>query len=91
MAGRRKKLDQSNDFWCINCGNKGIPIIRPRSSRREPGHMKALYCCHCRMVINHVETRDEEEKLQFQQDFSEGKYKEKAEESIRYAKEHKTH
>ena len=53
--------------------------------------MKALYCCHCRMVINHVETRDEEEKLQFQQDFSEGKYKEKAEESIRYAKEHKTH
>jgi predicted RNA-binding Zn-ribbon protein involved in translation (DUF1610 family) len=88
MAGTRKKRDEASDFWCINCGKKGIPIIRERGRRRKPGHRKALYCTTCRTVINHVETRNEEEARQFREDFAAGKFAEEAERSRAFAKEH---
>ena len=89
MAGSRKKREMSSEFWCINCGKKGIPIMRERSKRRGPGHRKALYCITCKMIINHVETRNEEEARRFREDFAAGKYAEEAVKSVEYAKEHK--
>ena len=79
-------MDQDSDFWCISCGKKGIPIVRSRSKRKGMGHRKALYCVNCRMVINHIETRNLEEAKQFREDYQAGKYKKEAEESIRYEK-----
>ena len=76
-------------FWCISCGKQGIPLMRSSSKRHAPGHRKKLYCVNCRTVINHIETRGPEEARQFREDFQAGKYKEEAQESIRYTKEHK--
>lgn len=82
MAGSRRKSELSSEFWCINCGKKGIPIMRSRSRRREQGHRKALFCVTCKMVINHIETRNEDEARQFREDFAAGKFAEEARESI---------
>lgn len=45
------------DFYCVKCGNKGIPIARKTCSQREPGHLKKLYCPYCKAEVNHVEIR----------------------------------
>ena len=85
MAGSRKQKTISC-FYCISCGKQGIPIWRNRGSLRERGHRKALYCTNCRMTINHVEVRTEEEKRRFYEDFAAGKYAEEAEKSRAFAK-----
>jgi len=78
----------SSQFWCINCGKQGIPIMRDRGNRRKSGHRKALYCINCKMVLNHIETRNEEEAQWFRDEFDAGKFAEEAERSIAFAKEH---
>lgn len=87
MAGSRKKRELSSRFWCISCGKEGIPIMRERSRRRESGHRKALYCMNCRTVVNHLETRNEEEARRFREDFAAGRYAAEAERSIQYEKD----
>ena len=47
----------SNDFYCTQCGNKGIPIARRRGAEREAGHLKKLYCLKCKKERNHVECK----------------------------------
>lgn len=89
MAGSRRKAEALSEFWCIGCGEKGIPVLRNRGRIREKGHRKALYCIRCRTIINHVETRNAEEARRFREDFAAGKYAEEAERSIAFAKEHK--
>ena len=86
MAGTRKKRELSSEFWCISCGRKGIPIMRERCHRREAGHRKALYCINCRMTINHIETRNEEEAKKFREDYEAGLFTEEAKESIAFEK-----
>lgn len=86
MAGTRKKREASSEFWCIKCGNKGIPIMRERSRRRGPGHRKALYCITCRQTINHIETRNEEEARMFREKYAAGEYAEEAERSVAFTK-----
>lgn len=88
MAGSRKRFELTSEFWCINCGKKGIPVMRKCSRKREEGHRKALYCITCKAVINHVETRNEDEARQFREDYEAGLYAEEAERSIAFAKEH---
>ena len=89
MAGSRKRRETLSEFWCINCGKKGIPIMRDRSGIRGAGHRKALYCVTCRTVVNHVETRNAEEAQRFREDYDAGRYAEEAEASIAYAREHR--
>ena len=83
MAGNRGK-NVVSCFYCINCGKQGIPIWRKRSRIREQGHRKALYCVNCKTRINHIEVRTEEEKRQFIEDFTAGRYAEEAERSIEF-------
>lgn len=47
----------TSDFYCTECGNKGIPIMRRPGGQREAGHLKNLYCIHCRKETNHAEIR----------------------------------
>lgn len=47
----------TSEFYCVNCSNKGIPIIRKPGHQREPGHLKKLYCLHCGQECNFVEIR----------------------------------
>lgn len=46
-----------SDFYCTQCGNKIIPLPRKVSKQHEPGHLKNLYCFHCKKEVNAVEIR----------------------------------
>ena len=54
---RRKTDITISDFYCTKCGQKGISIPRKNNKRREAGHLKSLYCTHCKTVHNAVEIR----------------------------------
>lgn len=47
----------SSDFYCVKCGNKGIPIMRKNGQQREPGHLKRLFCIYCKQEFNHAEIK----------------------------------
>ena len=47
-----------HSFYCIQCGNKGIPIMRNNGRAKEKFHRKKLYCLHCKKETNHVEIRE---------------------------------
>jgi hypothetical protein len=53
----KRNLITISDFYCTNCGNKGIPIPRKKGAERKESHLKALYCLSCKKTTNHVEIR----------------------------------
>ncbi len=73
-----------HSFYCIKCGNKGIPLMRRQGFKHEGMHRKKLYCIHCKQEINHIECRTYEEVEEFRLNFENGVYKDEAEESVRY-------
>lgn len=85
---RQIRAFETHDFYCINCGKKGIPISRQSGHKRGAFHRKWMYCPNCKHTVNHVECRTQEEKEQFMADFLAGKYKEEAELELNYEKEH---
>lgn len=46
-----------SSFYCTSCGNESIPLPRKIGQAREAGHLKELYCIHCKKTVNHVEVR----------------------------------
>lgn len=50
------RLQKLSDFYCTQCGNKGIPILRTKKER-EPGHLKKLFCLYCQKETNMVEIK----------------------------------
>lgn len=85
---KRLNAFETHDFYCINCGKKGIPISRQQGHRREAFHRKSMYCPYCKHTVNHIECRTYEEKQQFMVDFLAGKFKEEAALSLAYEQEH---
>lgn len=75
---------RTHDFYCLNCGNRNISVMRSRGRLREKGHLKALYCPYCKKSVNHFECFDDEDAWLFKQRFENGEFKEKAKESIKY-------
>lgn len=73
---------EQSEFYCINCGQRGLPLLRPRSHRREKFHRKKLYCPHCRLTINHVECKNEAEVYEFKQMFENDEFQQEAIHSI---------
>ena len=52
------KDDESmSNFYCVLCGNKGIPIFRRKGHEREAGHLKKLFCLKCGKETNHAECK----------------------------------
>lgn len=45
-------------FFCVYCGNEGIPIRRKKGQYRQGGHLKKLYCLNCQKETNHAEVRE---------------------------------
>lgn len=45
----------TSEFYCVKCGNKGVPIWRKKGQNREAGHLKKIYCIHCKEETNHCE------------------------------------
>lgn len=77
---RRNYAEHS--FYCINCGNKGIPLMRNQGFKHQGMHRKKLYCVFCKQEINHVECKTLDEIEEFRINFENGVYKNEAEESI---------
>jgi len=73
-------------FFCISCGQEGMPIWRKVSKQHKAGHMKGLYCIRCRMVINHYEAKTDDDVRRFRERFEAGEFKEAAAESVEFAK-----
>ena len=48
---------KDNEFYCTQCGERGIPIPRRRGAEREAGHLKKLFCLNCGKETNHCECR----------------------------------
>ena len=46
-----------SEFYCTQCGKKGIPVYRKKGQERKAGHLKKLYCLYCNMETNHVEIK----------------------------------
>ena len=74
---------EQSDFYCIHCGQKGIPCLRPQARRRERFHRKKLYCPHCGHTINHIECRTDEDVYDFKEAFDNGEFQEEARISIK--------
>ena len=74
---------EAHDFYCLNCGRKGLPCQRKMGQQREQFHRKKLHCIFCNLSVNHMEIRNQEEKEYFMEAFENGDFKEEAEESIR--------
>ena len=63
---------ETHRFFCPRCGQESIPLARKIGQKREKHHLKMLYCYHCKMTLNHVECRDEEEAKEFKERFLTG-------------------
>ena len=87
MARKSGARYESHDFYCLNCGHRGIPLMRRDGLQRERNHRKILYCPYCGQIVNHVECKSIEQVEEFKSKFLNGDFKEEAESSIKFAKE----
>jgi hypothetical protein len=71
-----------HSFYCINCGQRGIPLSRPQGFKHEKMHRKKLYCVTCKCEVNHVECKTFDEVEEFRYNFENGVYKDEAKESL---------
>ena len=55
------KSYKTHRFFCIKCGNEGIPIARKQGHKHERFHRKKLYCPFCKVEINHIECQTDED------------------------------
>ena len=71
-----KFLTTTSDFYCTKCGQKGIPIARKIGQQREGGHLKKIYCIHCKEEVNHAEVRPfgDYQYEDFKQEFELGRF-----------------
>ena len=46
-----------SDFYCTQCGTKNMPVWRKKGKLREAGHLKKLYCLHCKKETNNCEVK----------------------------------
>lgn len=74
-----------DEFYCLCCGKKGLPIVR-RGSKKERGHLKKLWCPYCMETVNHMEVRSLDERAEFLEHFERGDYVELAKQSVEISK-----
>jgi hypothetical protein len=75
---------ETHDFYCVNCGNKGLPLSRKKGFQHGKFHLKKLYCFHCKQELNHIECKNPVEVEEFRKNFEKGVYKDEAEKSLSY-------
>ena len=57
---------KQHSFMCIQCGKLAMTLPRPVGHQHKAGHRKRLYCPHCRMEINCVECKNDEDIFYFE-------------------------
>lgn len=85
----RRACYTEHSFYCIKCGQKGIPLMRKRGHQRPNHHRKKLYCVFCKEEVNHVECSTMAEVYDFKERFELGEYKEEALASVEFIAETK--
>lgn len=83
---KQQTYTTDHSFFCICCGNKGIPLARREGRRREQHHRKKMYCRFCKEEVNHIECRTLEEVELFQKNFKKGVYLDEAKASLAYVR-----
>ena len=73
-----------HSFYCLKCGNKGIPIMRRDAKKHTPFHRKKLYCLYCKTEVNHIECTNQLEVAEFKENFEKGAYIDEAKASISF-------
>ena len=51
----RQRSSIVHEFYCTQCGERGIPVYRKYGQFRKVGHLKKLYCLSCGKETNHAE------------------------------------
>ena len=80
---------EPHTFWCIRCGNKGLDLQRKVNHRHGKHHRKKLWCPWCKMEVNHIECRNDEEIREFRENWLAGAYEEELKESLNVIKKEK--
>lgn len=52
-----KNIIVDEEFYCTQCGSRGIPIPRRKGAEREAGHLKKIFCLKCQKETNHAECK----------------------------------
>lgn len=71
-------------FFCMACGQEGIPLARSKGHQHKKLHRKKLYCTHCQAQINHIECKTYDDVQTFIENFQKGIYINEAKESMAY-------
>lgn len=71
-----------HSFFCVRCGNRGIPISRNVGHQHERFHRKKLYCLTCKTDVNHIECKDAGDIYDFKTAFERGDFRQEAENPV---------
>ena len=77
-----KTITNGHRFFCIQCGRETIPLQRKVCKMKEKFHRKKLYCPWCKMTLNAIECRNEQEVKEFKELYEKGEFKDEVEESL---------
>ena len=58
---KKPRQIQTHDFYCSCCNNFNITLPRDPSKYRERGHIKDIYCFHCKKVTKNYEVEYKQE------------------------------
>lgn len=75
-----------HDFYCPNCGQKNLSVLRSRGQMRKVEHRKVMYCPHCKLTLNMIECRNDEEAYLFKERFELGYYEQEVKEDLEFMK-----
>lgn len=75
-----------HSFYCVQCGNKGVPLMRKQGHKHKKFHRKKLYCVHCKEEVNHIECKTQEEVEEFKFNFKNEVYADEAKESVHFVR-----
>lgn len=73
-----------HNFYCMKCGKSGIPLARKKSLQHPRFHRKKLYCPWCKMTVNHIECKTDEDIYIFKEQFEKGEFQKEMEESLEF-------
>ena len=83
MTSKMAKFSE-HSFYCINCGKKMISLPRKNGHNYKKHHRKKLWCPWCKMEVNGIECKNDNDVYDFLEAFKAGEYKEEVANSINY-------
>jgi hypothetical protein len=60
-----KRFITDHEFYCTQCGKRGLDVIRQQGKDRGAGHLKKLYCLNCDKETNHAECKPSSTKYNY--------------------------